>query len=76
MSGHLVAASIAALIAVAGCTTARTKESATKKTQGPERIEGLVATSPPMQSASRGTEKPVAGKKGPQREGQARPQAV
>ena len=68
MSGRLVAASIAALIAVAGCTTARTKQSATKKTPGPERIEGLVAASVPVQSASRGGEKTAAGRKERQRE--------
>ncbi|MHC4505278.1 MAG: hypothetical protein ACYTFI_18395 [Planctomycetota bacterium] len=63
MSGKLVAASIAALIAAAGCTTARTEQRAGKKGPGPERIEELAATSPPVQSASPGAQKPVAGKK-------------
>ncbi len=68
MSGKLVAASIAALIAVAGCTTARTRQSARRKAPGPELIEEVAATSPPMQSASPGAEKPVAGRKEPQPE--------
>ncbi len=68
MSGKLVVASIAALIAVAGCTTARTRQSAREKAPGPERTQELAATSPPVQPPSRSSEKPVAERKDPQRE--------